>query len=61
MENDGSDDDACVDDGQNFGVARRPYKLLSELSEAEREVGDMIAELYSMPKELHTHPLKQIP
>ena len=50
MEIDGSaDDDACVDDGQDFGVARRPYKLLSELSEAEFEV---VAELYAMPKEL---------
>ena len=55
MEIDGSaDDDACVDDGQDFGcygVARRPKanKWLSELSEAEFEV---VAELYAMPKEL---------
>ena len=56
MENDNSDDDAnaVVEDLPVFSGPLQPrrYQLLSELSEEERERGDMIAELYSMPKEL---------
>ena len=56
MESDDSDDDAnaVVEDLPVFSGPLLPWRhqLLSERSEAERERADMIAELYSMPKEL---------
>ena len=56
MESDDSDDDAnaVVEDLPVFSGPLLPWRhqSLSESSEAERERADMIAELYSMPKEL---------